>query len=120
MKVKELMLKAHLYGDQHITVVDHRTQQTFTTKEGTPYTLVPLPMAIPAYDEDGERLPATYANYLVINNTVLYPTYNTPSLDESAKTQLSKAFPGYELIGIDCTALIRQHGSLHCATMQLY
>lgn len=94
--------------------------QTFTTKEGTPYTLVPLPMATPTYDEDGERLPATYANYLVINNTVLYPTYNTPSLDESAKTQLSKAFPGYELIGIDCTALIRQHGSLHCATMQLY
>lgn len=94
--------------------------QTFTTLEGAPYNLVPLPMAAPAYDEDGERLPATYANYLVVNNAVLYPTYATPEIDQKAQTQLAKAFPGYELVGIDCTALIRQHGSLHCATMQLY
>ena len=94
--------------------------QTFTTAEGTPYNLVPLPMAAPAFDEDGERLPATYANYLVVNNAVLYPTYATPELDKQAEQQLAKAFPGFELIGINCSALIKQHGSLHCATMQLY
>ena len=94
--------------------------QTFTTAEGLPYRLIPLPMAAPAFDEDGERLPATYANYLVVNKAVLYPTYATPELDQQAEEQLAKAFPGYELVSINCTALIKQHGSLHCATMQLY
>ena len=108
--------------DEHFEALKAMEEQlqTFTTLEGAPYNLVPLPMAAPAYDEDGERLPATYANYLVVNNAVLYPTYATPEIDQKAQTQLAKAFPGYELVGIDCTALIRQHGSLHCATMQLY
>lgn len=108
--------------DEHYEALQAMESQlrTFTTTEGTPYKLVPLPMAAPAYDEDGERLPATYANYLVVNNAVLYPTYATPQIDKIAAEQLAKAFPGYELVGIDCTALIRQHGSLHCATMQLY
>lgn len=109
-------------NDEHYDALHAMEQQlqTFTTKHGAPYTLIPLPMAAPAYDEDGERLPATYANYLVVNTSVLYPTYANPELDQMAHAQLAKAFPGYELVGIDCTALIRQHGSLHCATMQLY
>ena len=90
----------------------------FKTLSSAPYRLVALPMATPAYDEDGERLPATYANYLVVNNTVLMPTYNDPETDLAAKEALASAFPGYEIIGVDCRALIRQHGSLHCATMQ--
>ena len=109
-------------SDEHYEALKAMEEQlkTFTTKDGAPYSLVPLPMAAPAYDEDGERLPATYANYLVLNNTVLFPTYDTPELDQQAEAQLAIAFPGYELIGINCTALIKQHGSLHCATMQLY
>lgn len=109
-------------ADEHYEALHAMEQQlqTFTTPEGTPYNLVPLPMAAPAFDEDGERLPATYANYLVVNNAVLYPTYATPDLDAQAAQQLAKAFPGYELVGINCSALIKQHGSLHCATMQLY
>ena len=67
--------------------------------------------------EDGERLPATYANFLIINGAVLVPTYNSPK-DDLAKEQLQKAFPDREIIGIDCRALIKQHGSLHCVTMQ--
>ena len=108
--------------DKHYQALKSMEEQlkTFTTKEGNPYRLVPLPMAAPAYDEEGERLPATYANYLVVNNAVLYPTYATPELDTQAEQQLAKAFPGYELVGINCSALIKQHGSLHCATMQLY
>lgn len=83
---------------------------------GQPYTLVPLPMADVVMDGE-DRLPATYANFLVINDAVLLPTYNSPK-DEIAKTQLQKAFPDREVIGIDCLPLIKQHGSLHCVTMQ--
>ena len=92
--------------------------QAFRTIDGEPYTLIPLPMAAPAYDEDGLRLPATYANFLIMNGAVLMPTYGHPDLDEKAKCQLQKAFPKYEIVGIDCQALIIQHGSLHCCTMQ--
>ena len=81
--------------------------------------LIPLPMADAVYDENGDRLPATYANFLIINSTVLMPTYRSPK-DEIARQQLQKAFPDRKIIGIDCTALIKQHGSLHCVTMQYY
>ena len=83
------------------------------------YNLIPLPMADAVYDEEGNRLPATYANFLIINGAVLMPTYNSAK-DKVAKKQLQKAFPDREIIGIDCTALIKQHGSLHCVTMQYY
>ena len=88
----------------------------FKTSDDRYFRLIPLPMADEVY-EDGERLPATYANFLIINRAVLVPTYNSPK-DEIAKEQLQKAFPDREIVGIDCTALIKQHGSLHCVTMQ--
>ena len=66
----------------------------------------------------GERLPATYANFLVINDAVLVPTYGDRS-DDAALMAVAAAFPGRETIGIDCRPLILQHGSLHCVTMQL-
>lgn len=88
----------------------------FRTSDGEPYRLFPLPMADTVFD-DGYRLPATYANFLIINNAVLLPFYGSPK-DEVAKLQLQRAFPGREIIGIDCRALIKQHGSLHCVTMQ--
>lgn len=92
--------------------------QTFRTMKDEPYKLIPLPMAKPAYDEDGTRLPATYANFLIINGAVLMPTYADPYTDDLARRQLQKAFPKHEIIGIDCRPLIIQHGSLHCCTMQ--
>ncbi len=82
------------------------------------YRLLPLPWPLPHYDEAGERLPATYANYLVINGAVLVPTYADPA-DETALKIIGQAFPDREIIGIDCRTLIRQHGSLHCVTMQI-
>ncbi len=90
--------------------------QAFTTLDGKTYNLIPLPMADCIIDNE-EQLPATYANFLIINETVLLPYYNSPK-DEIAKAQLQKAFPDREIIGIDCTPLIKQHGSLHCVTMQ--
>lgn len=89
------------------------------TDDGKPYRLIPLPSPRAIYD-GGERLPATYANFLVINGAVLYPTYAQPDLDEEARQALAMAFPGLELVGIDCRSIIKQHGSLHCCTMQLY
>lgn len=107
-------------SDEHYDALQRMEQQLkeFRTAEGQPYTLVPLPMAAAAYDEDGIRLPATYANFLIMNKAVLMPTYGHPVLDEQARTQLQKAFPHHEIVGIDCQVLIRQHGSLHCCTMQ--
>ena len=92
--------------------------QTFTSLEGKPYRLLALPMPQPVYDTEGNRLPATYANFLIMNDAVLYPTYQQPLNDKKAKEILTKAFPGRDIVGIDCCALIQQHGSLHCATMQ--
>ena len=86
--------------------------------EGKPYRLIPLPIAKAIYDEDGNRLPATYANFLITNGAVLMPTYGNPETDLKAKEQLRKAFPNHDIIGIDCQILITQHGSLHCCTMQ--
>lgn len=90
--------------------------QAFRTTDGKPYHLIPLPMADAIFEEE-VRLPATYANFLVINEAVLVPFYNSPK-DEIAKQTLKKAFPTRDIIGIDCTPLIKQHGSLHCVTMQ--
>lgn len=93
--------------------------KTFRTLEGKPYRLLKLPLPRPIYDGD-DRLPATYANYLVINDAVLVPTYNQPNLDQEAMRIIQQAFPDREIVGIDCRAVIKQHGSLHCCTMQYY
>jgi len=91
--------------------------RSFATRKGQPFRLLPLPWPR-ACLEGGQRLPATYANFLIINKAVLVPTYRDPS-DAIALRTISEAFPQREVIGIDCRPLIKQHGSLHCATMQL-
>lgn len=92
--------------------------QEFRTASGLPYRLLALPSPQPIYDEDELRLPATYANFLIMNSAVLYPTYAQPDNDAKAAEVLKTAFPDKEIVGIDCRALIKQHGSLHCVTMQ--
>ena len=104
--------------DEHYEALKRMEEEliSFTTVNNKPYNLISLPMADAAYD--GElRLPATYANFLIINEAVLVPFYNSPK-DKIAEMQIQKAFPAREIIGIDCQALIRQNGSLHCVTMQ--
>lgn len=90
------------------------------TLDGKTFRLLPLPMADAIYDEDEDdfRLPATYANFLIMNGAVLMPTYGQPENDAKAISVLTEAFPGREIVGVDCQVLIRQHGSLHCITMQ--
>lgn len=84
---------------------------------GKDYRLVPLPMPAPIRSETGDRLPATYANFLIINDAVLVPVYGDPA-DRVALERLSSCFPDRDLVPIDCVPLIRQYGSLHCMTMQ--
>ncbi len=92
--------------------------KSFRTASGTPYRLIKLPMASPIFDGN-DRLPATYANFIIINGAIIYPTYNQPDNDSKAAEALKMAFPDRELIAIDSRTLIRQHGSLHCCTMQI-
>jgi agmatine/peptidylarginine deiminase len=91
--------------------------KSFRTLDGKPYRLMKLPMP-KAIIFEGERLPATYANFLVINGAVLVPTYDQTDLDAEAMRVIGETFPGREIVGIDCRSIIKQHGSLHCCTMQ--
>ena len=86
--------------------------------DGTPYRLVPLPLPTAKYNQDGHRLPASYANFLIINQAVLVPVY-ADAMDEVACRRLADCFPDREIIPIEANAIIQQGGSLHCLTMQL-
>ena len=92
--------------------------KTLRMRDGKNYTLLPLPWPSAKYNAEGERLPASYANFLIINDAVLLPTYSDDN-DKHAIAVLSKAFPERKIIPINCLSLIEQFGSLHCITMQL-
>jgi len=91
--------------------------QQFTNPEEKPYKLVELPFPDACFDEDGNRLPATYANFTIINGAVLVPVYELPQ-DQQALEILKECFPEREIIPVNCRILIEWHGSLHCVTMQ--
>jgi agmatine deiminase len=106
-------------NDEHFDALQDMEDElkAFRREGGLPYKLVPLPMSEAIYDEEGERLPATYANFLIINGAVLVPTYGVPQDDEALEI-LRGCFPDRDIVGLDCRPLIYQHGSLHCVTMQ--
>ena len=91
----------------------------FTNAHGKPYRQVALPPAPRLTDCDNAPMPATYANFLITNTAVLVPTYGSPQTDAQALDIIQSVFDTRKVLGIDCRALIEQHGSLHCATMQL-
>lgn len=105
--------------DEHYPALKRMEEQlqAFRRPNGAAYTLVKLPFPEPQYAQDGHRLPATYANFLILNDAVLMPSYNLPQ-DKQARSILQSVF-SRPVIAIDCRILIEQHGSLHCATMQL-
>jgi agmatine/peptidylarginine deiminase len=108
-------------SDSHYSSLKKMEEElkSLKTVDNNWYKLIPLPFAPAAYhEEDNRRLPATYANFLIINEAVLVPTYENIELDNLAFSQIKKAFPDREIIGINCLPIIRQHGSLHCLTMQ--
>lgn len=87
------------------------------TLEGKPYRLVALPLPAPVY-YDGERLPVTYANFVVLNGAVIVPTYGDSIRDGQAINLIANAFENRDIIPIRSEVVARQHGSLHCLTMQ--
>ncbi len=107
-------------ADEHYRVLGamRRELASFRTRKGTPYRLLELPWPAARYDRQGMRLPATYANFLIINNAVLVPVYDDPQ-DDMALALVAAAFPGRRIVGVNSLPLILQHGSLHCVTMQI-
>jgi len=123
-------------ADEHYAELKSMEEElkSFRTSDGKPYRLLPLPLPPPIY-YNCERLPATYANFLILNSAILFPISNNSSqpsqiintfqssqdlaaTDAIAAEVLQSAFPNRQIIGIDCHILLRQHGSLHCLTMQ--
>ncbi len=88
----------------------------FRTPYGRPYELIALPGPRPIHNREGQRLPASYANFLVINGAVLLPQYEDPA-DMAARRCLQRAFPQREIIPVPARPLIQQYGSIHCMTM---
>ena len=107
-------------ADEHYSALAAMEEelQEFRQQDGSPYRLTALPWPDAIYDEEGERLPATYANFLIINNAVLLPVYDVPQ-DPEAIRIMGEIFPEREIIPVNCRPLIHQHGSLHCVTMQI-
>ena len=87
------------------------------TRNGAPYRLFALPWPRPVFD-DGRRLAASYANFLIVNGAILIPSYGDVA-DARAQEVMSEAFPGRAIVPVPCRPLIWQNGSLHCITMQL-
>lgn len=106
--------------DEHYSALKRMEEelQSFRRTDGQPYRLVPLPWPRARYDDEGERLPASFANFLIINHAVLLPTYDDPG-DALAAAALAPLFPGRKIVPISSLPLISQRGSIHCATMQL-
>lgn len=106
--------------DEHYTELQAMAAElaALRTASGQPYRLIALPWPDAQYNSEGQRLPATYANFLITNQLVLMPTYGVPQ-DGLAMERLAKAFADRRVVGIDCRALIEQGGSLHCITMQI-
>ncbi|MBU0504944.1 MAG: agmatine deiminase family protein [bacterium] len=88
-----------------------------TDQNGDPIEVVYVPMPDPVYYNE-ERLPASYANFLITNKKVLVPIYNCDK-DGQALDVISSCFPGRQTIGIDCTTLVQGFGSIHCVSMQV-
>jgi agmatine/peptidylarginine deiminase len=106
-------------ADTHHQPLAHMAAElaAFRTHAGDPHTLHPLPWPRAIFDA-GRRLPASYANYLIINGAVLVPAYDDPA-DDAAADVIAAAYPGREVLSIPCRSLLWQNGSLHCMTMQL-
>jgi len=106
--------------DDHFTSLTAMALQlaNFRNEQDLPYELIELPFPNAIYAEDGHRLPATYANFLITNDLVIVPSYGD-SADFVAAERIQQAFPAHRVVSVDARPLIEEHGSIHCITMQL-
>ncbi len=91
--------------------------KSFRTLRGKPFTIVTLPMPKP-FAFERQRVPASYANFLIINGAVLVPTFRQRKRDAEALEIIGGCFPGREIIPVDCYELIWGLGTLHCISQQ--
>lgn len=90
----------------------------FSKKNGEPYNLVAIDIPPAQLNEDGNRLPASYINFLIVNDIVIVPVFKCAQ-DEVAIKTLQDCFPQHTIVPVPGNNLIRQFGGPHCATMQL-
>ncbi|MFA6138427.1 MAG: agmatine deiminase family protein [Sulfurimonas sp.] len=110
-----MYVKCEDKSDEHYKELKLMEAELQELEKSHGFKLVALPMT----DEmiyDDERLPATYANFLIVNGAVIVPTYGV-SQDEEALEIFRKTFVGRDIVAVNCSVLVRQHGSLHCVTM---
>jgi agmatine/peptidylarginine deiminase len=105
-------------NDEHYEELKKMEEELKAIAKKYAFELIALPFCDALY-YDNERLPATYANFLMLNEAVLVPTYGGQQ-DKEALEIFKNFFTNKEVIGIDCSVLVRQHGSLHCVTMQFH
>ncbi len=107
-------------NDEHYAPLQAMADQLggFRRPDHGGYRLIPLPLPRPIHAANGRRLPASYANFLIINGAVVVPVFEDPA-DEVAMTALRTCFPGRDLMPIDARPLIQQAGGIHCAALQV-
>jgi len=110
-----MYVKCDNKNDEHYSELKLMQEELEHLAQKHNYKLIALPMSEALYF-DNERLPATYANFLFVNGAILVPIYNVDS-DKTALAIFAQTFPDRDIVAIDCSVLIRQHGSLHCVTM---
>ncbi len=107
-------VKCYDKNDEHFKELDKMEKEL----QKTDFKLIPLPLPHPIY-RNKERLPATYLNFLFINKALLLPVYND-KYDKKVIDIFENFYPKIDIIPIDSNTLIREHGSLHCSTMQRF
>lgn len=109
-------------NDEHYNDLQMMKQQLQILAQEHTLTLIELPWPTAQY-EDGRRLPATYANFLILNELLLLPTYSCEAdalaIDALKNIHTPSQHSALTIVPIDCRTLIRNNGSLHCSTMQL-
>ena len=112
-------LKCYDKEDEHFRELEEMEEElkSFKTDEGKPYNLIPIPLPKPIY-KGGQRLPASYINFLITNHAVIVPVYKNEK-DSEVIEIFKKLFPDREIIPLDSRRLIEQGGSIHCSTMQV-
>jgi len=115
-----MYVKCSDVNDEHYMELQKMEEQLqgFRTFENKKYNLIPLPMVSAKFDDEMSRLPATYANFLITNGALIYPTYSVKE-DKLAHEVFKDFFVDKEIIPVECSRLIEEGGSLHCSTMQI-
>jgi agmatine deiminase len=110
-------VESNIHDENHLPLAENLERlHAARNLNGQPFEIVPLPMPAPVTFE-GQRLPASYANFYIANNLVLVPTFNDPN-DRHALNILAEQFPAHKIAGIHCGDFIWGLGALHCMTQQ--